>query len=215
MEVKVYNQEGKETGTRKVSEKLFGFSWNPELVRESFRIESLNRRRSRAHTKNRSEVSGGGRKPWRQKGTGRARHGSIRSPLWIGGGVTHGPRSEKIYKRKINKKARRKALLTMLSQKLRDREILFLDDLKIPEGRTKKGAEVLGKLSKISGFEKLDPKASVLLLLEPKDAATRKSFRNINNLTLGEARNLNLPELLSHKFLILSQAASQVLEKKF
>src|SRR3990167_9643132 len=137
MEAKIYDDRGKEAGTLKLSASVFGFPWNAELVRQVFLSERANARKVSAHTKDRSEVSGGGKKPWQQKGTGRARHGSIRSPIWIGGGISHGPRKEKNYSEKINKKARRKGLLTVLSQKLKDGEILFMDNLSIPEAKTK------------------------------------------------------------------------------
>src|SRR3989344_1027343 len=215
MEVKVYSQEGREVKALKVSERLFGSPWKPQFVHQVWLMEEAGRRRGTAHTKDRSEVSGGGRKPWRQKGKGRARHGSIRSPLWIGGGVTHGPRTAKVYARKINKKARRKALLTVLAQKLRYREILFLEDLKVPEAKTKKGLEILKKLSKISGFEKVDPKASTLVVLPRKDEAVWRAFRNIGHISLSEARNLNIADLLSHKFLIFPEEVHRVLEETF
>lgn len=215
METKVYNQKGEEVGKLKLSEKLFNFPWNPELVHQVSLAEQAGRRKGQAHTKDRSEVSGGGRKPWRQKGTGRARHGSIRSPIWIGGGVTHGPRNQKIWEEKINKKAKRKALLTVLSQKLREGEILFLDALKISEAKAKRGQEVLKNLSKISGFEKIDPKSSTLIILPASDESTWRSLRNIKNITLSEARNLNTAELLAHKFLVMPQAAGRVLEETF
>lgn len=215
MEVKLYNQEGKAAGTLNVSEKVFNFSWKPELVRQVFLAERQNRRRPTADTKGRSEVSGGGRKPWRQKGTGRARHGSIRSPIWRGGGVSHGPQKERNYFQKINKKARRQAFLSSLSRKLQDGEILFLEELKIPEGQSKLGAEVLRNISKISGFEKLDPKAKTLLVLAGQDKTAWRAFRNIENISLCQARNLNTQELLSHKFLLMSKEAAKVLEKTF
>ena len=215
MEVRLYNQKGEALGETTLPEKLFNLPWNPQLVHQAFLAERTNRRRATAHTKDRSEVRGGGRKPWRQKGTGRARHGSIRSPLWAGGGVTHGPRKEKDYKVKINKKARRLALLTILAQKLRDAEILFLDDLKITEAKTKNGVQVLKNLSKIQGFEKVDPKARTLVLLPGKDEATWRAFRNIANITLGEARNLNASLLLSNRFLIMTQESSRVIAETF
>ena len=107
LSVPVYNLEGEQTGTIKLSEKIFGIEINNDLLCQAINVQVANRRRHLAKTKDRGEVRGGGKKPWRQKGTGRARHGSIRSPLWRGGGVTFGPTSEKVFEKKINKKAKR------------------------------------------------------------------------------------------------------------
>ena len=208
METKVYNQKGKEVGIAKISEKGFGFSWNPNLVKQVFLAEQAGKRSPIAHTKDRSEVSGGGKKPWQQKGTGRARHGSIRSPIWIGGGIAHGPRNARSYEEKVNKKVHRRALLTIISRKLRDGEILFLDDLKISEAKTKQGQEVLKNLPIRRG-------ASTLVVLPGKDEATWKALRNIKNVTLIEARNLNASELLNNKFVIMPQDSGRILEETF
>src|SRR5436853_6808436 len=127
METKIYNIEGKETGKITLPENIFGLPWNADLVHLVVVGMHANARTNVAHTKDRGEVRGGGKKPWRQKGTGRARHGSIRSPIWRGGGVTHGPRNEKNYARAIPKKIRAKALFMALSRKLKDGEIIFVD----------------------------------------------------------------------------------------
>src|SRR6185369_9697615 len=103
MDSKVYNQEGKEVGSVKLPEGLFSTAWNADMVHQVVTSMLSSRRNNVAHAKNRGEVSGGGKKPWQQKGTGRARHGSIRSPIWVGGGTTHGPRNDKNYGRKVNK----------------------------------------------------------------------------------------------------------------
>lgn len=155
MELKVYNQKAEEVGKIKLSEAVFGLSWNPDLVHQVMTAMRANQRKGTAHAKTRAEVRGGGRKPWRQKGTGRARHGSIRSPLWRGGGVTFGPTKEKVYSQKINKKMKRKALFVALSQKARDNEILILDDWKLKTPKTKEASAIMKSLSKIKGFEKL------------------------------------------------------------
>lgn len=207
METKIYNQEGKELGTLKVSEKVFGIPWKPVLVRQVFLSERANERRNLAHTKDRSEVSGGGKKPWQQKGTGRARHGSIRSPIWIGGGISHGPRKDRNYSEKINKKAKRKALLTALSQKFKEEEILFIDDLKLAESKTKKAEELLKKLP--------IGKSSALVVLPRRDLGTWRAFRNLKNVSVTEARNLNLKDVLSNKFILMPKDAGKVLEETF
>src|SRR5947207_14998089 len=129
METTIYTKEGKKKGTITLPEEVFGLNWNADLVHEVLTSLATNARTPVAHTKNRGEVRGGGKKPWQQKGTGRARHGSIRSPIWVGGGVTHGPRADKNYFRKVNKKMKAKALYTLLSAKFRDGEVLFVESL--------------------------------------------------------------------------------------
>src|SRR5882724_5211705 len=137
MESIIYNVQGKETGKITLPESIFGLPWNADLVHQVVVAMQANARQNTAHTKDRSEVRGGGRKPWQQKGTGRARHGSSRSPIWKGGGVTHGPRNEKDYSQKINRQARQKALLVVLSRKLADKEIIFVDSLSLEAPKTK------------------------------------------------------------------------------
>src|SRR3989344_2248842 len=175
MEAKIYDNKGKEKGTLTLSASVFGFPWNAELVRQVFLSERANARKVLAHTKDRSEVSGGGKKPWQQKGTGRARHGSSRSPIWVGGGISHGPRKDRDYMEKINKKAKRKAVLAILSQKLKDGEIFFMDDLSLPEAKTKNAREILGNIKNVSIKEARNLNASDLLsnkfLIIPKDAS--------------------------------------------
>ena len=169
MEAVIYNQKGEKAGKVTLPESVFGLPWNGDLVHQVMTSMQSNKRAGTAHTKDRSEVSGGGRKPWRQKGTGRARHGSIRSPIWRGGGVTHGPTKEKNYNKKINKKMKTKALFTVLSEKQRSGEILFIDKIEFSDAKTKKAREVLVSLSKISGFERLvGGKNKVIYLAEYK-----------------------------------------------
>src|SRR3990167_11382618 len=131
MEAKIYNQKGKESGKVKLPEAVFGLPWNNDLVHQVMVSMMSNSRSTIAHTKGRGEVSGGGKKPWKQKGTGQARHGSSRSPICVGGGVTHGPLAEKNYKRKISKSMRAQALFSVLSKKMKDGEILFVGNLVI------------------------------------------------------------------------------------
>ena len=177
-----------------------------------------NARAGTAHTKDRSEVRGGGRKPWKQKGTGRARHGSRRSPIWTGGGVTFGPRNEKDHSVKINKKVRTKALASVLSKKLADNEVFFVDSLAMDEPKTKDAKAVIAALAKGTGNESLVTKRknAAIVLLADRNLATEKSFRNFGNLEVIMAKDVNPVELLTYKYVVVADAASavEVLEKR-
>jgi large subunit ribosomal protein L4 len=159
-----------------------------------------------ADTKDRGEVRGGGKKPWRQKGTGRARHGSRRSPIWVGGGVAHGPTSEKNFKCKINKKMKVKALYTVLSAKLRDGEICFVDDLTFKTPKTKDAVSAIASLSKLKGFEKMAYKSGkrALIALPTTEEATVKSFRNLASVKVVNTIELNPVDVLTYKYLVIS-----------
>src|SRR3989338_5551545 len=182
METIIYNQKGKEVGKISLPESVFGLGWNADLVHQVVVSMDSIARTSVAHTKNRGEVRGGGKKPWQQKGTGRARRGSIRSPIWVGGGVTHGPRNEKVFDRKVNKKMKAKALYTILSAKYKKGEVLFVDDLSLRAIKTKTAKDTLGALSKIKGFGDLSSrkKNSAYIALSNKDITTEKSFGESN-----------------------------------
>jgi large subunit ribosomal protein L4 len=215
MELKLYNQSGKDVGKVKLNDKIFALPWNADLVHQVVVSMQANKRTPVAHAKTRAEVRGGGAKPWRQKGTGRARHGSRRSPIWIGGGVTHGPLKEKNYKKKINKKIKKKALYVTLSQKLKDKEILVLDDLKLEEAKTKKAAEIISNLGKIKGFEKLitKKKNAVVILTEAKKADLKRAFNNLPGVSIAESRNLNTLDVLTYKYLIFTKDSLTSLKK--
>ena len=210
MEVKVYNMQGKEDGTVTVPENIFGLPWNADLLHQVVVSMQSSARSGTAHTKGRGEVRGGGRKPWQQKGTGRARHGSIRSPIWKGGGVTHGPNKEKIYARKINRSMSRKALLVALSRKYKDGEITFVDSLKfeVPKAAQAK--------SFLQAFKVPERKNAVLVVLSGKHIATQKSFNNFGNVSIEELRNLNPVSVLEKRRLIIENpaAAIEILSKK-
>ena len=204
MESIVYNLEGQESGKITLDDKLFGLNWNADLVHQTVVSMQANARQSIAHAKDRSEVRGGGKKPWRQKGTGRARHGSSRSPIWVGGGVTHGPLKERSYDKQINKKAKTKALFTVLSQKLRDNELIFVDDVKLTKPETKTARVLLEALSKV-GFEKIAYKKGnrAYVATEALDANVIRSFDNITSSKVEEIRNLNPLDVLNYKYLVI------------
>lgn len=201
MQVKVYSQSGQETGTAELPDSIFGLKWNPDLVHQVATSQAANLRVPVAHARSRGEVRGGGRKPWRQKGTGRARHGSIRSPLWKGGGVTHGPLKEKVYKKKINKKMARKALNMALSAKARDRELVVLENLELKEAKTKFASQIFRNISK--AFPGINKGKGALVAISPREEKTKLAFRNLPFVGVDEFRNLNALEVLRYKYLVL------------
>lgn len=218
MNAKVYSKEGKETGSVELPEIVFGVAWNPDLVHEVVVGMQANARAGTAHTKDRSEVRGGGRKPWKQKGTGRARHGSRRSPIWTGGGVTFGPRAEKDYSVKINKKVKTKALASVLSKKLTDGEVLFVDSLNMEEPKTKGAKVIISALAKGTKNDSLATKRknAAVIVLADRNEATEKSFRNFGNIEVIQAKDINPVELLTYKYVVVADAKSsvEVLEKR-
>lgn len=204
MEAEVYNKNGEKKGKVSLPESVFGVSWNSDLVHQVTVSMASNARAGTAQAKFRGEVRGGGRKPWRQKGTGRARHGSRRSPIWVGGGVTHGPRVEKDYDKKINKKMRAKALASVLSRKYKDGQIMFVDSYTVSEPKTKEAVDFLKSLSKVSGYEAIAFKNNASFIVIPEnDTLVVKSFSNIGSVELGEVRNLNPLDVLNKKILII------------
>lgn len=218
MEAQVFTKEGKANGTVSLPESVFGVAWNPTLVHEVVVAMQSNARAGTAHTKDRSEVSGGGKKPWKQKGTGRARHGSRRSPIWTGGGTTFGPRNEKDYTKKINKKARAKALASTLSKKQSDGEMLFVDALSFEAPKTADAKQMIAALAKAAKREDLATKRknAALIVLSGRDEAIEKSFRNFGNLLVAQVKDVNPVDLLTYKYVIVAtpQAAIEALEKR-
>lgn len=202
----IYDTKGKEVGSLNLPEDVFGQKWNADLVHQVVTSMLSTARTSVAHTKNRGEVRGGGKKPWQQKGTGRARHGSIRSPLWVGGGVTHGPRNDKDYTRKVNKKMKSKALYSIISAKFNRGEVLFVNDLSTKAIKTSEAKSILASLSKVDGFSDLlkKRKNSAYLAISSKDANTEKSFKNFGNVEMDEIRNINPVDLMKYKYLVIS-----------
>ncbi len=207
MESKLYNMKGEDVGKFDAPENIFGLKWNADLVHQVVLAMQANARPNVAHTKDRGEVRGGGKKPWQQKGTGRARHGSSRSPIWKGGGVTHGPRKNKIYAQKINRTMAAKALLTVLSRKYKDGEVIFVDQIEMASPKAAAGKAVLAALGKnFSGFSKR--KNAALIALPSRSVPTIKSFSNFGNISVEEARNLNPLSVLSAKYLVIADPKS-------
>lgn len=211
MEAKVYNQKGAEAGKIMLPEKVFAAKWRADLVHQVVEGMKSNSRAGTADTKGRGEVRGGGKKPWKQKGTGRARHGSTRSPIWVGGGVTHGPLAEKNYKRKITKSMRVQALYSVLSKKFKDGEIVFVDSLDLGSIKTKGAADVMANLAKATGHKEFTGKrVKVLTALSGRNANAEKSFRNLPQTEIVFFKNLNPLDILNHKYLLIENGAEGV-----
>ncbi len=185
---------------------VFGLPWNSDLVHQAVIAISGNMRQVTASTKMRGEVSGGGKKPWRQKGTGRARHGSIRSPLWRGGGITFGPTSERNFKLNINKKMAKKAFLTAISGKVKDNELLILDEVKLSVPKTKEMAKIMANFPQIK---------SGVFVVSNKNEDIKKAGRNLAKLKIIGIDNLNILDILKYKFLILTKDGVDYLNKKY
>lgn len=217
MKVKLYNQSGEETGSIELSDAIFDLPLNHDLIHQAVVTQMANSRKILAHTKGRGAVRGGGKKPWRQKGTGRARHGSIRSPIWKGGGVTHGPLKEKIYSKKINKKAKQKALFMALSSKVKDDQLRVVDSISLDEIKTKKIKEIFSKISGIlNGYKKDKKKQDSILLVQPdsnKDLV--RAARNLSFVELVRADSLNIIDILENKYLVLLKDSVPVIEKTY
>ena len=207
MLIKTYNQKGEEAGQIKLPSEIFSVKINTDLLHQVVVSQMANRRRVIAHTKGRAEVRGGGRKPWRQKGTGRARHGSIRSPIWRGGGVTFGPTKERVFKKKINQKMKRSALFMVLSGKVKNNLLIILDSLKLERPKTKFMAEIMKKLP--------CDKKSTLLVLPGMNKNIIISARNLSSIETIQAKDLNALDLLQFKYLLMPKEAIKIIRETF
>lgn len=209
MEYPLYNQEGKNIGTVELPEKIFGLKMNGDLLHQVVTSQMSNKRQVLAHAKGRGEVRGGGKKPWKQKGTGRARHGSIRSPIWKGGGATFGPTKERNFKKKLNRKMIRKALFVALSSKARDNQLLVVDSIKLQNPKTKEMASLFRNFSTMFGKN-----PNVLLVMPAGDDKIKIASKNLQYIFPVEAKDLNPLEVMAHKNLIFVKDSVGVLEKK-
>lgn len=209
LEAKVVTSAGKSHGTIALPESVFALPWNAALIHQVVTAMQANARTSVAHVKTRGEVRGGGKKPWQQKGTGRARHGSTRSPIWVGGGVTHGPRNDKDYGKKINKKMSAKALFIALSRKFKDAETLFVDEMRFTAPKAKDAHTILSALSGISGYEKIAHANNAVLIAVPEaNESLSKSFRNFGNVKVSTIARINPVEVLQYKHVIFTNPES-------
>ncbi len=212
MKIKVYNQTAEFVHDLEVSDKIFGVKSNSELLHQAVVTQMGNERQVLADTKDRSEVRGGGKKPWKQKGTGRARVGSSRSPIWTGGGVTFGPTSDRNFSKKINKKMKQKAILMSLSDKLAEGNLVVLDEIKMAEFKTKKFNEILTAVeSKILNNDR----RNILIINDSKDEKIKYSARNLKGAEIINLENINIVDLLKFKNLLLTEAAVKTLEERY
>ena len=202
--VSVYNIEGKEVGSIELNDAVFGVEVNEHLVHMAVVNQLANNRQGTQSAKTRSEVSGGGRKPWRQKGTGHARQGSTRSPQWTGGGVVFAPKPRD-YSFKMNKKEKRAALCSALSSKVAESQIIVLDEFKLDEIKTKKFVEVMNNL-----------KASeALVVLEGENKNVVLSGRNIPTVKVTATNEINTYDVLKYETLVVTKAAVEKLEEVY
>lgn len=206
-QVKLYTQQGADAGTFELPDSLFAVAVKPAVVHEVIVAQDANSRVVSAHTKDRSQVSGGGKKPWKQKGTGRARHGSTRSPIWVGGGVAHGPLAERNFSKKVNKKMKRVAIAMLLSDRLAQNSFVAVDSLVFPEAKTK----LAGAMRKaLPCADK-----SALLVLASSEVAMNRAVRNLANTQAIGARSVNPRDLAKFGAVIASKAAIAEMEETF
>lgn len=203
LNVKVYNQEGAEVKEIALNEAVFGIEPNNQAIFDMVLLQRASLRQGTHKVKNRTEVRGGGKKPWRQKGTGRARQGSIRAPQWRGGGTVFGP-TPRSYKFKLNRKVRRLALRSALSQKIIDDEFMALDDIKFEAPKTKEMVKVL---------DNLNAPAKTLLVVDEIELNVEKSASNIPGVKLLDARRVNVYDILNSDKLIMTEAAIKSVEE--
>lgn len=206
--VKVYNLAGEAVKDAELLPELFEVEVNPILVQQAVVVQQANERVAIAHTKDRSEVRGGGKKPWRQKGTGRARHGSSRSPIWIGGGITFGPRAERNFSKNINKKMRQKALKMVLSDKVKEGKLVLVDSIDLPEVKTKQVSTALTKLP-------ANEAKRTMVVLHPGSDKFALSARNLKNVDLIAANSLNVKDLLKSQRLVVPMQSLQIIHELY
>lgn len=212
LKIKVYNQAVEPIKDLELSKKVFGVEASNELLHQAVVAQMANTRQVLAHTKGRAEVSGGGKKPWKQKGTGRARAGSSRSPIWIGGGVTFGPTKERNFKKKINQKMKQKALFMVLSDKLATESLVVIDNLEFAEYKTKKFNSLLTKIEKdVLNNER----RNVLVINEANEEKAKYSGRNLQGVKIINLENINLLDLLNYKNLLVTENTVKILTDRY
>ncbi|HAG27260.1 TPA: 50S ribosomal protein L4 [Patescibacteria group bacterium] len=211
MKIQVYNQNAESTGEIEISDQIFAVKPSLHLLAEAVRAQANNARKGLAHTKTRGDVSGGGKKPWRQKGTGRARAGSTRSPLWRHGGVTFGPRSDRNWSLKINKKAKTKALFMSLSDKAKDGRLIVVEGVNLETPKTKEFIKFMQAFqSKMDILGKRQ-----MLVLPKKDDSLVRASRNLQAVTTTLATSLNVTDILKADSMFILKDSLPVIEKTY
>ncbi|MFW0837614.1 MAG: 50S ribosomal protein L4 [Candidatus Komeilibacteria bacterium] len=208
METKIYNQAGEVVKSVKLIGEIFSVPAKPTVLQEVVRILNAQRRPILAHTKGRSDVQGGGRKPWRQKGTGRARHGSIRSPLWRGGGITFGPTKERNFTLRLNDKVKKMALRMVLSNKAITGHLLLLDKIELSAAKSKELSAILDKV-----MPEKDKK--VVIALASKDDKLVRAAKNVVGVSTLPASSLNVLDLLRSQYLLMTEDALAIVTKLY
>lgn len=212
--VNIYNQKGEAKDKMELPGSLFNVDLSLELIHQARVTQTANQRQVLAHAKTRSEVRGGGRKPWRQKGTGNARAGSIRSPIWIGGGITFGPNKMRNFAKKINKKMKRRAIFMAFSDKLNSGSLLVLDKLEMPDFSTKKFKNIVEKLEKhLTKKDDEQKKRSLLVVADSVDEKVRYSANNLAGVKILNTDNINILNLLKYENLVMSVNAIKKIEE--
>jgi len=207
MKVNVYNKNGEKIGKTDLPGDIFNVKINPSLIHQVAVCQYANQRQGTVHAKGRGEVSGGGKKPWAQKGTGRARHGSIRSPLWKGGGVSFGPVKKRNYKKTIPRKMKKQTLSMVISGKAKEGLLIVPEEFKSERGKTKEIAEILNRLPSAG--------KSVLIALPLMDKKTILAARNIKNAVTIQARDLTVLDLLNFQYLIMPKESIKEIRQRF
>ncbi len=227
LKTKVYSQEGQEVKELELNPKIFAVTPKESVLHQVAVAQMANSRQPIAHTKLKSEVRGGGKKPWRQKGTGRARHGSSRSPIWVGGGIIFGPRNIRNFSQKVNKKMKTKALLMCFSDKLNNNVLTILENLNLPQGKTNELVKVIKNLKTILAlttkaekninktFDIKKQKMSLLIILAASDKLIFKAGSNLMGLKITTADSLNVLDLLKYEKVLMTEDSLQVIEKTY
>lgn len=227
LKTKVYSQEGQETKELELNPKIFAVTPKESVLHQVAIAQMANSRESIAHTKLKSEVSGGGKKPWRQKGTGRARHGSSRSPIWVGGGITFGPRNIRNFSQKVNKKMKTKALFMCFSDKTNHSALTILDNLKLEQGKTTELVKVIKNLKTVlalktkseknidKSFDLKKHKLSLLIIIDKSDKLIFNAGSNLQGLKITTAGSLNVLDLLKYEKVLITEKSLAIMEKTY